>query len=344
MRFARPLFCMLVLAIAAPAAIAHHNWAAIYEVESDLEIEGVVSSVKWRNPHVTLMVTVDAGMATEKTWDIASNSVASLARMGVTADLLVPGSTVKVAGYSSRRADNGLFMNHLLLPDNREVIFLRGASPRWGGEFIGTSDVLHGKVVEDDISKRPESLFAVWTTIYGAKGSHQSFTRSDQIPWTERAQEIFALNKESGADPLINCTPKGMPAAAGAPYPIQLIDEGNTIIVKMEEYDAVREIHMSDVHDDRDKEASGLGYSTGRWVDDTLVITTTKLNYGQVAGTAPQGLGMQLIETFHLRADRNHLDYTQVIIDPEMREAPTVNQKWYQWRPGAKVNPYACSD
>lgn len=117
------LFCTGLLALVANTASAHHNWAAIYDVNSDIEIEGVISSVEWRNPHIRVGFTVDGGTPNEKIYTTESNSVASLTRMEVTADLLAVGTVVRVAGYRSRTSDSDIFMNHLLLPSNREVIF-----------------------------------------------------------------------------------------------------------------------------------------------------------------------------------------------------------------------------
>lgn len=333
---------IFALGLAAPGIQAHHNWAATFDVESDVEIRGSISSIEWRNPHVRLAVTVNQGENDEMTWQIESGSVASLSRMDIDKELLAIGQTVRIAGYKSRSSETGVFMNHLQLSDGREVIFLRGAKPRWEGANIGTTDKLHGLVVEEDISKRPASIFAVWTTVFGDPGSHKAL-ENDPVVWTEGALEVLANNENTGADPLVNCNPKGMPLAIGAPYPIELIDDGENILVRMEEYDAVRTIHMTDIHDDENAVASTLGYSTGRWVGDVLTVTTTKMNYGLTPGTAPQGLGMQLHETFQLREDRNYLDYTQVIIDPEMRVTPNIEKKWFKWRPGEEIQPYSCS-
>ena len=163
------------LLLMANHAAAHHNWSAIYDVESDIEIEGVISSIQWRNPHVRVSFTVNEGTAEEMVYTTESNSVSSLTRMNVTEDVLAVGTRVRVAGYRSRSRDDDIFMNHLLLPDNREVIFLRTAEPRWpDATRIGNTDRLHGRLVEPDFDKRPTSIFAVWNTVYGAQGSHQA--------------------------------------------------------------------------------------------------------------------------------------------------------------------------
>jgi len=47
----------LTIVLVTPAA-AHHNWAAIYDVDGDIEIEGIISEIEFRNPHVRMSFTV----------------------------------------------------------------------------------------------------------------------------------------------------------------------------------------------------------------------------------------------------------------------------------------------
>lgn len=310
---------------------AHHNWAAIYDVNSDVEIEAIVSEVIWRNPHVRVSFITDAGTANEKTYTTESNSVASLTRMGVTKELIAPGTAVRVAGYQSRTSDTDIFMNHLLLPGSKEIVFLRTAEPRWPqASRIGDTKRLHGGVIEQDFSKLPTSIFAVWTTTYGNSGSHHALEK-DAPDWTEKGQKA-ALEFTKAADSNSSCSPKGATLVMGSPYPIQLIDQGDIVLVHAEEYDSIRKVHMNLPHEDPGT-AGVLGYSTGKMVAETLTVTTT---FGADSTE-------QLHETFHLSDDHQKLMYTQVITDPEMRLTPTVNKKWWQYQPGARVEPYDCS-
>ena len=322
--FRRALFTFLFLLIAAPSA-AHHNWRAFYDVDSDIEIEGEVHAIQWRNPHVRVSFVVDRGTPDETIYTTESNSVAALARMNVTEDVLAVGTRVRVAGYRSRTSDTDIFMNHLLLPDNREVIFLRTAEPRWpDASRVGDTDRAHGRVVEDDFSRRPTSIFAVWTTIFGAKGSHMALS----FPSGEFAID-YPTQRGSGT-----CTPKNLWEAMGAPYPIQLIDKGDTVIIHAEEYDTVREVHMNIPHEDPGTNTNDLGYSTGRMDNGRLYVTTT---------FAGSNSSIQFYETFLLSADHNRLLYTSTLVDPESGNAPTVNSKWWQYQPGATVQPYDCT-
>ena len=326
MKNERMLIASSVLLLMANPATSHHNWSAIYDTESDLEIEGVISSIQWRNPHVRVSFTVDEGTPDEKVYTTESNSVASLTRMNVTEDVLAVGTRVRVAGYRNRSRDDDIFMNHLLLPDNREVIFLRTAESRWpDASRIGNTDRLHGRVVETDPSKRPTSIFAVWNTVYGAEGSHQAlrFPRGAfQIDYqTERVSGGCAATKDVWGQ-------------MGAPYPIQLIDNGDTVVIHAEEFDTIREVQMGVAHDDPGTHTNNLGYSTGRMDGDRLLVTTTF-----EGSDSP----IQLYETFQLSADRSRLLYTSTLVDPESNNAPAVTSKWWEYQPGAFVQPYDCS-
>lgn len=304
---------------------AHHSWTVLYDVESDIEIEGVISSIVWRNPHVRISFTVDADTENEKVYTTESNSVSALSRMDVTKELLAIGTKVRVAGYRSRSDGDSLFMNHLLLPSNREIIFLRTAEPRWpDAARIGNTDRSHGLVVEGDFNERPNSIFAVWNTIFGAQGSHRA------LSYLEGAFNInYGTQRGSG-----NCATKNLWEAMGAPYPIQLIDNNDIVIIHAEEFDTIREIHMGISHSDSGANTDNLGYSTGRMEDGRLLVTTSFRGSDS---------SIRFYETFQLSGDHSRLFYTSTLLDPEANNAPTVNSKWWEYQPGGFVQPYDCT-
>lgn len=321
--------CLLtagILLFISNPSVAHHNWKAIYDEQSDVEIEGIISAIQWRNPHVRVSFTVDGGSATERVYTTESNSVAALTRMGITKESLAVGTKVRVAGYRSRKGDGGIFMNHLLLPDNREIVFLRTAKPRWPkASRLGNTDRAHGRVTEEDIAKRPTSIFAVWNTVFGAKGSHRSLTFPDGT---------FKIDYKTarGAG---NCATKDVWMAMGAPYPVQLKDNGDTVIIHAEEFDTIRTVDMGGVQVDPGTHTDNLGYSSGQMEGGRLLVTTT------FAGSDSP---IRLYETFELSADRSRLFYTSTLLNPELNDAPTVNSKWWEYQPGGFVQPYDCTN
>ena len=67
---------------------------------------------------------------------------------------------------------------------------------------------------------------------------------------------------------------------------------------------------------------------------ERLLVTTT---------FEGSGSPIQFHETFQLSADHNRLLYTATLVDPESDRAPTVAGKWWQYQPGAFVQPFDCS-
>lgn len=316
----------LTLFFSVPAS-AHHNWAALYDVNGDIEIEGVVSKVVWRNPHVVMYFTVDEGTPNEKVYSTASNSVAALARMDVTKELVAVGTKIRAAGYPSRTKEGDFFLNHLLIVDqHREIVFLRTAEARWPkeSERVGSADYAHGLNAQEDVSERPTSVFAVWTTIFGAEGSHRA------LKGPGPGFHIDYAEQRGVAD----CSSKELWSEMGAPYPMQIVDnKDGSITVHSEQNDTIRPVFMNIEHSDPGTVKNNLGYSTGRFVGDTLMVTTTF-----EGSNSP----IQMHETFTLSNDRNHLNYTQTLINPESDDLPTVGAKWWEFQPNSYVQPYDC--
>lgn len=341
----KTLIAIGVVALVSVPASAHHAWAAIFEAEGDVEIEGIVTKILWRNPHVQFQITVDQDTSAETIWTIESNAVARLTRMGVSKDVIKIGDQVKAAGLPSKFGKPEMFVNHLLLADGTEVVMSRTAGRRWEGEataLIGDTDALHGGVVENDIDKRPTSVFGSWHVIYGAEGSHRA-GRGGDADSTDHAIAFQAAQEASGLGgrpDRHDCSPRQSLAVVGEPYPMALVDNGDTIEIKFEFLDTSRTVYMdSSKPIPAEIPHDHLGYSRGHWLGDTLVVESIFYREG--------GIGdddyMQAHETFHLSADRNRLVYTQVVVDPLMLKTPRMTKKWWQHIPDHEVQPYDCA-
>lgn len=333
----------LLLVGAMPAAYAHHGWGGQYDTTKEVELSGVIKSVQWTNPHVTFKLLVDGGKPTEKLWTIESNSVSALVRMGIEKTNIPVGSTVKVSGFGPVSGANfGLFMNHMLLPTGKEVVFLRGAAPRWSDETIGNDDRLHGKVVENDINKRPSTVFSVWTTVYNDNNSHGMHLISGPAAAGMGAggagmapAAAPAGNAPAKADDtIVVCAPKAMTQVMGSPYPIQLIEDAKNkkVILKVEENDTVREINITSAPHKAVGAPSLVGYSTGVLDASKKKLTVTTSN---LVGSPD----IVYTETFELSDDRNRLNYTTKASNSE-----TVMGRYWQYQPGAFVGPYGCTN
>jgi hypothetical protein len=145
-------------------------------------------------------------------------------------------------------------------------------------------------------------------------------------------------------DTALRCIPQGMPGIMDNPFPIEFLERDGNVILRTEEWDVVRTIHMT-ADDDFDSQLSTPhGYSVGRWGDGTLVITTTNIDWPffDDIGT-PQSEDVETVERFTLSADERRLDYTLTVTDSQTFTAPFTLDGHWNWVPGEVIKPYNCS-
>jgi hypothetical protein len=87
---------------AGSAAYAHHSYAATYETNKEIKLEGKLVQFVYRNPHsfVTLEAPDESGMP--QRWAIEWSGSGQLANAGVTRETLKVGDAVVIVGRPSR--------------------------------------------------------------------------------------------------------------------------------------------------------------------------------------------------------------------------------------------------
>jgi len=297
-------------------ASAHHSRSG-YMPEST-ELAGVIESVDWRNPHFRFTLrTMDEGA--QEIWAVEANSLYALHREGVTRDLFPVGERVRVAGHRSKRGDLAFHSTNILLEDGREVLVASGTEPRWTDDYIGGRDLLAAELNTDLIRRENRGIFRVWSAPRPSPAVKQvSFTEAaiaGRVKWD--LFDNFA----------IRCQPEGMPRIMTSPHPYEFVDYGDTISLRMELYDIERTIRMNSSTTPDNEPGSALGYSVGAWEGDTLVITTTRVNwpYFDLIGT-PLSSDVEVVERYSLSDDQSRLDYHFTITDAETLTQPATIQ------------------
>jgi|SRR5882672_9360483 len=108
--------------LAAPAAFAHHSFAAGYDGEQQVTLTGKVAKVDWANPHVhfTIDVTGDDGKVTP--WRFEGYPTNMLVRQGWKRDeTLKIGDTVTVFGWRARSEPNLGAARWVTWPDGHKL-------------------------------------------------------------------------------------------------------------------------------------------------------------------------------------------------------------------------------
>ena len=326
-------------------ATAHHSIAANFDEGVVTELQGEITRVFWRNPHVGFTISVTDEDGGEALWDIESTSVSTLRRMNIARALVAVGQTVRVAGNPSRRGEPLIYVNNLLLADGREAVMTAGGTARWTGDTLGTSGPGFEPAIDvaDD-----QGIFRVWSSPFEAPmlfpETLDPSTDIENYPMTAAARAALAEWDQQADSPIRDCRPKGMPIIMEQPFPMEFVDRGDRIVLRLEEYDLVRTIHMGADATAPAPEPGPLGFSRGRWEGDALVVTTDRISWQHFNTVGiPLSADAVVVETFTPVADRGRLDYTMTVTNPGYFTAPVTLGKYFHWVPGVEVGRYDCA-
>jgi len=111
----------LLLALAPKTLLAHHAFAAEFDANKPIKLEGVVTKMEWINPHAWIHIEVKRPTGTVEKWMIEGGTPNTLLRRGFTKNSLVPGTKIVVDGYQAK--DGSLKGNgrDLTFPDGRKL-------------------------------------------------------------------------------------------------------------------------------------------------------------------------------------------------------------------------------
>jgi hypothetical protein len=134
-----------------------------------------------------------------------------------------------------------------------------------------------------------------------------------------------------------------MPLIMEQPYPMEFVQDDVVILLRMEEYDTVRSINMTQDELPAYPDTSILGYSAGRWDNETLVVVTVGVEFPLFdSNGTPQGSNPSFVERFRVSEDGSRLLYEITATDNEIFTQPVILERDWVWRPGEQVQPYEC--
>jgi len=109
---------------------AHHGRGATFDMTKQVTLQGTVSEVAWRNPHVVIYLDVKGPDGDVVNWAFENSSVSTLARQGYNRNTLKAGQSITaVVNPSAEGAPRGIVVK-VVLADGREIMSReRGANP-----------------------------------------------------------------------------------------------------------------------------------------------------------------------------------------------------------------------
>ncbi len=145
----------------------------------------------------------------------------------------------------------------------------------------------------------------------------------NEIPYLPAAAVKKKENAENwlSRDPEIKCYLPGVPRMMYMPYPIQIVQGRDTILIASEFASASRTIRMNTK--ETSPTTTWMGWSVGRWEGRTLVVEVTDQNdqtWFDRAGNFHSD-ALKVTERYTLR-DPNTIDYEATMEDPQVFSRP----------------------
>ena len=165
---------------------------------------------------------------------------------------------------------------------------------------------------------------------YGGLEVHESLREAAQ-----------SYDPENQTDVSLTCRPPGLVYSMQGPFPIEIFEGRDLVVIKLEYFDLVRVIFMNETQHPDDWPHSQTGHSFGRWDGDTLVVDTAKLQPGTLFNNGVDYTeDVRLVERFRL-ADENTLIVSQLFEDPGSFEGTAARMMSFR-RGDDHVDPYDC--
>ena len=311
---------LLALVLTSPC-FAHHGVAPHYDASKSVTLEGVVAKFDFINPHSFVYVDVVDNAGHTETWSCEMASRSVLSRNGLTAERFAVGAKITIHGDAARNKATGCQV--------RTAHFADGTVLRDTTLYAPTH------AAEADLPADRQSIVGVWTM----KRFLAPRTFGVLTDAGKRASAAFDPIED---DPAIKCDP-GSPVRfwINVNEPFEIKREADRVVVDHRYMDSRRVVHL-DTAAPADAPRGTMGYSTGRFDGDALIVSTDHFVAGAIEPrrAIPHTDGLKLTERLEVNAD-GELEITMTIDDLAFFEQPYTIKELFVRSPWDPV-PYNC--
>ncbi len=314
----RPIF-IAILGLSAVSSHAHHSRAP-FLIDETFEVEGFITEVAWRSPHVYIVVDVPDEQGGMTEWTFEGHSIAGLRRFGWQQDTFEPGDRVVVVANPNRDRDTKFGLLDSVSNVDGETYYSFRIPPEAGGNPPRTP--IAGST---DFSGAWNRKGTLRQALVGGFGVPEGY------PVTARGQaNIDAFDPNDS--PAFDCKETGVPGITLSPYTHRWIREADRIVIEKDQSEQVRVIHLDGSSIPDSWVPDTLGYSVGHFEPDgTLVVETT--GFAPTKWGTTRGLDSssekKVTERFELIADGYEMNVSITVEDPVYLTEPHTRTGGY---------------
>jgi len=114
------LTCVAFAVGALSPAVAHHSFAAVYDMNQPITVKGTIVQVRLTNPHSWFYVDVKNDAGVVERWAFEAGTPSGMIRNGYSPDVIPNGAEVTITGFRGRdEKENIGMLRQLTLADGK---------------------------------------------------------------------------------------------------------------------------------------------------------------------------------------------------------------------------------
>ena len=334
----KKLFTLLVLTSLTAFSsdlLSHHSFAPHFDPDKIVTIKGVLTELEYRNPHsfVSLDVPTQEGI---EDWYCEMNASSYLSREGFTRDSFKIGEEVTLVGSLSRVHPTECRVYRITADDGRLMELFKGAAP---------DDAIVG------FESPNTDMFGTWLIKPGTDVLGPNRIVNDHVgpnlfesQLTEAGRIAHEAYDQTTDDPSLNCMMASPWRAWDDPQSAIAIESGeNSVLIRFELFDGLREIYLDKTAHPDDLALSPLGHSFGRFEGDTLIVDTIGFSTG--VWIPHPGVLMtsdaHMTEQIWFDEDTGELRVTWQLDEPHYFSSPLIGEFAFE-SANVEVSQYNC--